>query len=122
MAWAGALNMAVSAGLGAFIRGVERGWWDGPASCTSRGVDLLNSDCGLLDPDCGTPVVLCDEIPWQMLGLSMANYNAIISLVLLGSASWRPAARPELRSIPPIHSAPAGRHPFLRGPNAPRQT
>ncbi|MFO7921954.1 MAG: disulfide bond formation protein B [Nioella sp.] len=84
VAWAGALNMAVSTGLGAFHSGVERGWWDGPASCTSRGVDLMNSECGLLDPDCGTPVVLCDEIPWQMLGLSMANYNAIISLVFLG--------------------------------------
>lgn len=83
VAWAGALNMAVSTGLAVFHSGVERGWWIGPASCTSRGVDLLTSDCGLLDPDCGTPVVLCDQISWQFLGLSMANYNAITSLVLL---------------------------------------
>jgi disulfide bond formation protein DsbB len=27
--------------------------------------------------------VLCDEIAWQMFGLSMANYNAIFSLVMM---------------------------------------
>ncbi|WP_420397842.1 disulfide bond formation protein B [Nioella sp.] len=83
IAWAGALNMAVSTGLAVFHSGVERHWWDGPASCTSRGVDLLNSECGLLDPDCGTGIVLCDEISWQFLGLSMANYNAFASAIML---------------------------------------
>ena len=82
VAWAGALNMAVSTGLAVFHSGVERHWWDGPASCTSRGVDLA-ADCGLIDPDCGVPVVLCDEIAWQMFGLSMANYNALFSLVMM---------------------------------------
>jgi disulfide bond formation protein DsbB len=82
VAWAGALNMAVSTGLAVFHSGVERHWWDGPASCTSRGVDLA-ADCGLIDPDCGAPVVLCDEIAWQMFGLSMANYNVIFSLLMM---------------------------------------
>lgn len=83
IAWAGALNMAVSTGLAAFHSGVERHWWDGPASCTSRGMDLLNSDCGLLDPNCGAPIVLCDEISWQFLGLSMANYNVFASAIMM---------------------------------------
>lgn len=91
IAWAAALNMAVSTGLAVYHSGVERAWWEGPASCTSSGQDLLNSECGLLDPDCGTGIVLCDEISWQLFGLSMANYNAIISVILLGV--WIMAAR-----------------------------
>jgi disulfide bond formation protein DsbB len=35
--------------------------------------------------------VRCDEIPWQMLGISMAGWNAIISLGL--AAVWVMAAR-----------------------------
>jgi len=91
VAWAGALTMAVSVGLAAFHTGVERHWWDGPATCTSRGLDLINADCGLLDPNCGNAIVMCDEIPWQLFGLSMANYNVLASLVLM--AIWIMAAR-----------------------------
>jgi disulfide bond formation protein DsbB len=91
IALAGALNMAVSAGLAIFHSGVERQWWIGPSSCTSRGVDLTSGDCGLLDPTCGTAIVLCDQIPWAMFGLSMANYNVFGSLALMGV--WLLAAK-----------------------------
>ena len=37
------------------------------------------------------PLVRCDEIPWQMLGLSMAGWNAVLSLCLCGL--WIAAAR-----------------------------
>ena len=87
----GALNMLVSFGLATFHSGVERHWWDGPTSCTSRGVDLSSADCGLLDPTCGAPIVLCDQISWQFLGLSMANYNVFMSLALM--VIWLMAAR-----------------------------
>jgi len=82
-ALAGALTMAVSTGIAFFHSGVERHWWIGPSSCTSRGVDLTSGDCGLLDPTCGSAIVLCDQIPWAMFGLSMANYNVVGSLVLM---------------------------------------
>lgn len=90
-ALAGALTMLVSTGLAIFHTGVERDWWEGPSSCTSSGGGLATPDCGLLDLDCGTPVVMCDEISWQLFGLSMANYNALFSLVLV--AIWIMAAR-----------------------------
>ncbi len=91
VAWSGALTMIVSAGLAFYHSGVERHWWLGPSSCTSRGVDLATAECGLLDPNCGTAIVLCDEIPWALFGLSMANYNVLASLVL--AAIWAMAAR-----------------------------
>ena len=37
------------------------------------------------------PLVRCDDIPWEMFGLSMAGWNAVISLGL--AALWFAAAR-----------------------------
>ena len=96
--WLGAVTMLVSAGLGAYHSGVERKWWPGPSSCTGGG-DLSGSATDLLDSILAAPVVMCDEIPWLLsdwiplgiLDLSMANFNAIFSLVLTGI--WVKTAR-----------------------------
>jgi disulfide bond formation protein DsbB len=39
------------------------------------------------------PLIRCDEVPWEMLGLSMASWNAVASLVLAGLwvMAWRVA-------------------------------
>ncbi len=96
--WLGAATMLVSAGLGSFHTGVERKWWPGPSSCTGGG-DLSGSASDLLDSILTAPVVRCDEIPWRLsdwipleiLDLTMANFNAVGSLVLTGV--WIAAAR-----------------------------
>lgn len=96
--WLGALNMAVSAGLGIFHSGVERKWWDGPASCSGGGVGNLSVE-DLLAQIKAAPLVRCDEIPWRLsdmipiesLDLTMANINAIASLGLM--VLWIIAAR-----------------------------
>ncbi len=44
----------------------------------------------LLDPTQGGEVVMCTDVPWSMLGLSMASWNGIASLVLM--ALWIAAA------------------------------
>lgn len=77
VAWLGAAAMAVSAGLGLYHTGVERDWWEGPASCTGGG------DLGDLLSTAGT-LVMCDDVAWELFGLSMASWNAVASLVLLG--------------------------------------
>lgn len=71
----------VGTGIAAYHAGVEWKWWPGPASCTGGGsvnasqlADFLNG--------AKTKVVLCDEAAWRMFGISMAGYNAVISLVL----------------------------------------
>lgn len=78
--WAvlGALSALVTAGIGVFHTGVERDWWDGPASCTSSG----GLGDNLLPGQAEISVVLCDEVSWAWLGLSMASWNAIASLCL----------------------------------------
>ena len=75
--------MLVNAGLGAYHTGVERGWWPGPDSCSAPDLGALDAGA-LVDQLLATEVVLCDQVVWQMLGLSMASWNAIASLVLAG--------------------------------------
>ena len=90
LAWPGALAALTTAGIGLYHTGVERDWWEGPASCTGTGglggldgADLLSLDAPRL--------VLCDEVAWEFLTLSMASWNALFSLAL--AAIWIAAAR-----------------------------
>ncbi|MFD1344549.1 disulfide bond formation protein B [Litorisediminicola beolgyonensis] len=79
----GALAALATAGVGLYHTGVENGWWEGPTTCTSQSIGGLSTD-ELLDQIMGAPLVRCDEIAWQFLGLSMASWNMIASLALAG--------------------------------------
>ena len=71
--WIGlaALAILVSGLIGVFHAGVEYGWWEGITGCV--GNDYLS-----------TEVVRCDVAPWHFLGISLAGWNALISI---GSAT-----------------------------------
>ncbi|WP_299030844.1 disulfide bond formation protein B [uncultured Sulfitobacter sp.] len=90
LAWLGALAALSTALIGMYHVGVEQGWWEGPTSCTSGGVENLSAE-QLLDQILAAPLVRCDDIAWQLAGISMAGWNAILSLVLV--ALWIKAAR-----------------------------
>jgi disulfide bond formation protein DsbB len=85
----GALATATTAAIGLYHSGVEQHWWQGPTTCTAAPVGDLNVK-DLLNQILQAPMVRCDEIPWQMLGLSMAGWNMVISLLL--TAIWLTAA------------------------------
>lgn len=93
--WAGALAMLSNVAIAAFHTGVERKWWDGLASCSGGGAEDLSAMSGmdLISTEIGTAVVMCDEIPWSLFGLSMANYNLAAGLLLAGLWIWA-ARRP----------------------------
>ncbi|MEL6643681.1 MAG: disulfide bond formation protein B [Pseudomonadota bacterium] len=86
----GALSATTSGGIGVYHTGVERGWWDGPSTCTSSPVDGLSTE-ELMNQILTAPLVQCDQVAWEMLGLSMASWNAIVSLGFAGL--WLIAAR-----------------------------
>jgi disulfide bond formation protein DsbB len=90
LAWLGALASLSTATIGVYHVGVEQGWWEGPTSCTSSGVSNMSSE-DLLNQILAAPLVRCDDIAWQMVGISMAGWNAILSLAL--AALWVVAAR-----------------------------
>jgi disulfide bond formation protein DsbB len=68
------LGVAASGALGVFHAGVEWHWWPGPAACTTG----FQFDGGALDLNARVPQ--CDVAAWRLFGISMAGYNALISL------------------------------------------
>ena len=65
--------IAVSGAIGAFHAGVEYGWWEGLTTCTTSGAMSL-------DDIMAVPLVRCDQVQWSLAGISLAGFNAIISL------------------------------------------
>ncbi len=69
-----ALAIMTSGAIGVFHAGVEYGWWQGITTCatTAAGVSL--------EDIMRAPVVRCDVPQWTLFGVSLAGFNAIISL------------------------------------------
>ncbi|MCA1533355.1 disulfide bond formation protein B [Bradyrhizobium sp. NBAIM03] len=82
-----ALATLANAGLGAYHSGVEWGFWKGPTDCSGPVVNL-GSAADLLSKLDTVKVVRCDEVQWRFLGLSLAGYNVLISLVMAAIAAW----------------------------------
>jgi disulfide bond formation protein DsbB len=92
-----ALGMLYNAGLGVYHSGIEWKWWAGPQECSGP-LDDLSTPGGLLERLQSISVVRCDEAAWRFLGLSLAGYNALISLALAAIAAWAAAMEwPRLR-------------------------
>ncbi|MBC6403849.1 MAG: disulfide bond formation protein B [Hyphomonadaceae bacterium] len=93
--WPGliALAFAVSLGLAFWHVGVEYKWWAGPKTCMTGPPDTLEFDPGSFLKSLEQPQKLpgCDEAVWHFLGLSMAGWNALISLagLILGLSGFR---------------------------------
>ena len=75
-----------NAGLAAYHAGVEWGFWQGPTACTGP-VGNLGSAGSLLQRLDAVKVVRCDEVQWKFLGLSLAGYNVLISLLMAAIAA-----------------------------------
>lgn len=73
----------VAGALGVYHAGVEWKFWGGPAHCSGPGVVFTGID-GLN----GEPVVRCDQAAWRLFGLSLAGYNALISLAAAAAATF----------------------------------
>lgn len=90
LALLGAAAAAATAGIGVFHTGVERDWWEAPSSCSGDGgLDGLTG--AELLAVTGPRVVMCDQVSWAFLGLSMASWNALFSALLV--LFWLRAAR-----------------------------
>jgi disulfide bond formation protein DsbB len=80
-----ALAALANAVLGTYHAGVEWKFWAGPTDCTGP-VGNLGSAGSLLDRLDTVKVVMCDEVQWKFLGLSLAGYNVLISLLMAAIA------------------------------------
>ena len=82
-----ALAALGNAGLGSYHSGVEWGLWKGPTECSGP-IGNLGSAGNLLERLDSVKVVRCDEVQWRLLGLSLAGYNVLISLLMAAIAAW----------------------------------
>jgi disulfide bond formation protein DsbB len=74
-----AVLVAVSGAIGVFHAGVEYHWWQGITPCTS-GVAANADPMAMLAEALRKPLVRCDAPQWTLFGISLAGFNAILSL------------------------------------------
>ena len=70
------LAIATSGAIGVAHAGVEYHWWRGFTLCTST----ASGSGDLLDQLMKAPVIRCDVAQWTLFGVSLAGFNALISL------------------------------------------
>jgi disulfide bond formation protein DsbB len=79
------LIFAVGAAFGIYHAGIEWSFWPGPASCTGP-IGKAASMQEFLHQLNTIKVVRCDAAAIRILGLSLAGWNAVISLLLAAVA------------------------------------
>ena len=89
--WLAALAILISGAIGVWHAGIEAGIFTGITSCSSGGG-------GSLEEIMARPMIRCDEVQFRFLGISMAGWNAIISIVAALVIAWLSLKRraPEL--------------------------
>jgi disulfide bond formation protein DsbB len=73
-----ALAIAISGGIGVYHAGVEAKIFEGFTQCTA--LPRTTNSAELLKEITHAPLVRCDEVQFRFLGISMAGWNAILSL------------------------------------------
>ena len=74
-----AVLVAVSGAIGVFHAGVEYHWWQGITACTTS-LAHSTDPMAMLKEALGKPMIRCDVPQWSLFGISLAGYNAILSL------------------------------------------
>ena len=93
LVWLAALGIAASGAIGFFHAGVELDYWEGFTQCTATVSGGSPED--LLRRILEAPMVRCDDIQWSWLGISMAGWNAILSLGSALVILWLSLKRPK---------------------------
>jgi disulfide bond formation protein DsbB len=73
-----ALGIAASGAIGVYHAGVEAHVFEGFTQCSALPKAATTAE--LLDEITHAPLVRCDEVQFRFLGISMAGWNAILSL------------------------------------------
>ena len=92
--WLAALAILVSGGIGVYHAGVEAGIFQGITACSSGAAAGSGSAEDLLKSVMERPMIRCDDIQFQFLGISMAGWNAIISISGALLILWLSLKRP----------------------------
>ena len=81
--WILGLAFLAGATVAAYHAGAEWKFWPGPQACAATGTGQVTAaDMQALLSGAKVRPPACDEAPWVFLGLSMAGWNALGSLML----------------------------------------
>ncbi len=72
--------VAISGLIAAYQTGMQSGFLPGPQGCTVEHAYVLGSGAP-------PPAVSCNVVTWSLFGLSLAEYNAIFSLLIAGTGA-----------------------------------
>ena len=78
MVWLAALAILTSGAIGVYHAGVELGIFEGLTQCSSTGGGGSSAD--ILADIMAAPLIRCDQVQFTFLGVSMAGWNAILSI------------------------------------------
>ena len=92
MVWLAALAIAVSGAIGFYHAGVELHYFPGFTECTATVTGGSTEE--FLKAIMRAPMVRCDDVQWSFLGISMAGWNAILSLGSALVILWLSLRRP----------------------------
>jgi disulfide bond formation protein DsbB len=81
-----ALGIAISGAIGFYHAGVELKIFEGLTTCSTTATGASTDD--LLKQLMKVPLVRCDQVQWSFLGISMAGWNAILSLSGAAAITW----------------------------------
>jgi disulfide bond formation protein DsbB len=90
--WLAALAIFASGAIGAYHAGVEADVFEGFTQCVAQAGGGSSDD--LLKAIMDAPLVRCDEVQWSFLGISMAGWNAIVSIGFALVILWLSLRRP----------------------------
>jgi disulfide bond formation protein DsbB len=89
--WLAALAILTSGLIGVYHAGVEAGIFEGLTQCSTSGATSADA---ILRDILSRPVIRCDEVQWSFLGISMAGWNAILSILSALMILWLSLKRP----------------------------
>ena len=78
------LALLVSAGYGVYHAGVEQGWFVSECAAPMTGGTIEDIRAQVM----AAPLTRCDEVPWSLIGVSLAGWNAIASVIVAGVALY----------------------------------
>ena len=77
------LALLVSAGYGVYHAGVEQGWFASSCAAPMTGGSIEDIRAQVM----AAPLTRCDEVPWSLIGVSLAGWNAIASVLMAAVAA-----------------------------------
>jgi disulfide bond formation protein DsbB len=92
LVWLAALAIFVSGAIGVWHAGIELKLLPGITQCTAS---LSGSATDMLKDVFSRPLVRCDDVQWSWLGISMAGWNAIISILGALAILWLSLKKPK---------------------------